>query len=277
MKFKQVSIIGTGLIGGSLGLALRRRGIARRVIGFSRSEKTIRRAIARGAIHEGDTELCANWLGESDLVVLAVPPEEVVPMARRIARMTRHSFLMTDMTSVKGPIVGRLDKILPSRIRFVGSHPMAGSERSGIEAADAGLFRGAACVVTRTARTDPAALRRIGRMWRAVDAEVIVMDPRRHDRLVAQISHVPHLTAAALTLFPETAAMPLAGGGFADLTRVAESDPEMWDQICRMNRKEILAALNRLTAGLVKVRAAVARRSVRAALQLAHSRRSQFK
>lgn len=246
MTFRQVTVVGLGLIGGSLGMALRRDGIARRVIGFSRSERTVRRAIARRAVYDGDTEFCPDWLGESDLVVLAVPPEQVVPMARKVARLTKHSFILTDVASVKGPIVRALERMLPSRIRFVGSHPMAGSERSGIEAADWDLFRGATCVLTRTARTNPTALRRVSRMWQRVGGRVVVLDPRQHDRLAAQISHVPHLTAVALTRAADGASFKLAAGGFSDTTRVALSDPEMWGQILRMNRNEVVPALGRL-------------------------------
>lgn len=278
--FKQVSIIGMGLIGGSLGLALRRHGMARRVIGFSRHEKTVRRAIARGAVHDGDTELCPEWLGQSDLVVLAVPPDRVVPIAKQVAKLTKHSFLMTDAASVKAPIVQALEKALPRRIKFVGSHPMAGSEKSGIEAARGDLFRGAACIVTRTGRTDPKALQAVRRLWQRLGSRVVVMDPKRHDRLVAEISHVPHLVAAALMLMPEQQALPLAGGGFSDATRIAVSDPVMWEQICRMNRKEILSALERLVTGLNGLKAAVTSSSpgaLRATLRGAQARRLRLK
>lgn len=278
--FRQVSIIGLGLIGGSLGLSLRQRRVVRRVIGFARHEQTLQRAKARRAIHDGDTELCPDWLGESDLVVLAVPPEEVAAVARQVARLTRHEFVMTDVTSVKEPVVSVLEKTLPSRIRFVGSHPMAGSEKSGIEAASPTLFRGAPCVVTPTGRTDPEAVRRVGRLWKAVGGRVLELDPKRHDALVAQVSHAPHLAAAALTLLPETAALELAAGGFADLTRVAASDPAMWEQICRMNRKEIAAALDRLMAGLNQLKGAVSAGStgpLRSALRAAQVRRLRLK
>ncbi|MDO8729804.1 MAG: prephenate dehydrogenase/arogenate dehydrogenase family protein [Candidatus Omnitrophota bacterium] len=279
-QFRQVSIIGLGLIGGSLGMALRRGKVARRVIGFARHEATVQRAKRRGAIHDGDTELCPDWLGESDLVVLAVPPDDAVRMARQVARLTTHSFVMTDATSVKEPIVRSLETLLPSRIRFVGSHPMAGSERSGIEAADPALFRGAPCIVTPTGRTDPKAVKQVSRMWKSAGSRVIEMDPKRHDALVAQISHAPHLAAVALTLLPEEAALEVAGGGFSDTTRIAASDPAMWEQICRMNRKEINGALERLMAGLGRLKTAVAAGSagtLRATLRGAQARRLRFK
>ncbi len=278
--FRQVSIIGIGLIGGSLGMALRRGRLARRVIGFAQHEATVRRAKARGAIHDGDTELCPDWLGQSDLVVLAVPPDKVISAAREVARLTKHSFLMTDATSVKEPIVRSLEKILPSRIRFVGSHPIAGSECSGIDAADPALFRGAPCILTPTARTDRQALKQVSRLWKGVGGRIIELDPKRHDALAAQISHVPHLAAVALALLPEEAALSVAGSGFSDTTRIAASDPAMWGQICRMNRKEICAALERLIAGLVRLKTAVAAGSagtLRATLRGAQARRLRFK
>ena len=279
-QFRQVSIVGLGLIGGSLGMALRKSKVAGRVIGFARHEQTVRRAKARKAVHDGDTELCPEWLGQSDLVVLAVPPEETVKMARQVARLTQHSFIMTDATSVKEPIVSSLESWLPPRIQFVGAHPMAGSEHSGIDAAEAGLFRGAPCVVTRTHKTNSVAEKKVFGLWKKLGCHVVTMDPKRHDSLVAQISHVPHLTAAALSLLPDDAALPLAGGGFADTTRVAASDPAMWEQICRMNRREILAGLERLIAGLISLKGAVASAApgaLRAMLKGAQVRRSRIK
>ncbi len=276
----QVSIVGLGLIGGSLGMALRKRGVARRVIGFARHEATIQQAKRKGAIHDGDTELCPDWLGQSELVILAVPPDEVVPMARQVARLTRHSFLMTDATSVKEPVVRSLETLLPSQIRFVGSHPIAGSERSGIEAAEPALFRGAPCIVTPTSRTDPQAVKQVSRMWKGIGSRVVLMDPKRHDSLVAQISHAPHLAAVALALLPEEAALAVAGGGFSDTTRIAASDPVMWEQICRMNKKEVIAALERLMAGLSRLKTAVAAGSagtLRATLRGAQARRLRLK
>jgi prephenate dehydrogenase len=255
--FNQVSIIGLGLIGGSLGLALRRRKLARRVIGFSRHEATIRSAKAKGAIHDGDTELCPNWLGESDLVVIATPPRSVVPLARQIARLTKHSFILTDAASTKDEIVRGLEK-LPSRISVVGAHPMAGSERSGIAAAKADLFQGAACVLTKTARTQKGVLNKVSNLWRAVGARAVVLSPQEHDRLAAQISHLPHVAAVALTLAASKKALPLAAGGFKDATRIALSDPSLWSEILLTNRRGVTQALDRFLTVLKEFKALVA-------------------
>ena len=255
--FRQVSIIGLGLIGGSLGMALRRGRVARRVIGFTRREATLRRALAKGAIDDGDTELCPDWLSESDLVVIATPPLTVPRLAREAACLAHRPLIITDVASTKAEIVRALERGLPRHARFVGAHPMAGSNRSGIEAADAHLFRGAVCVVTPTVRTSSAAAAKVASLWRGVGCRVARMSPDRHDMLVAEVSHLPHLAAAALVQAVSPAAFTLAGNGFRDTTRVAQGDPALWEEICRTNRKEVFSSLNRLIAELKLLRGAV--------------------
>ena len=277
--FNQVAIVGLGLIGGSLALGIRRRRLARRVIGFSRHQATIRAALARGAIHDGDTQLCPEWLRESDLVVIATPPGTVVPLARQIARLTKSSFILTDVASTKKEIVRGLEK-LPSRISVVGSHPMAGSERSGIEAAQPDLFEGAPCVVTRTPRTNAASLKKVDRLWRSVGGRVRRMSPSRHDALVAEVSHAAHLAAAGLLLASSSKALPLAAGGFSDMTRVALSDPKLWSEIAKTNPKEIARSLNQLVKKLKFLQELVASGKMSALkkqLALAQQRRRQIK
>lgn len=237
-----------------MGLALKRGRVARRVIGFSRHEATIRRAKAVGAVDDGCTELCPEWLGESDLVIIATPPLSVVPLARRIAKMTRHSFVLTDVASTKRRIVRDLERDLPSRIRFAGSHPMAGSEQSGIDAAKPALFKGAVCVLTRTPRTSPSALEALRSLWRAVGSKIVVLTPEKHDKLVAQISHVPHIAAAVLVELVSAEALRLAGTGFRDATRIAKSDPAMWEQIIRTNREPVSCSLGELVKRLSQIR-----------------------
>lgn len=274
--FNQVSIIGLGLIGGSLGMALRRGKVARRVIGFARREASVRRARARGAIHDGCTELCPEWLSESDLVVIAVPPSKVPAVARQVARLVRRPVIVTDVASVKGGVVLASERAVGKRARFVGAHPMAGSERSGIEAAEAGLFRGAACVVTPTSRTDRSALAKVEAMWRRAGCRILRMAPARHDALVAQVSHAPHLAAVALTLLPDVEAIPLCGSGFADTTRIALGDPALWEEICRSNPREITRALDRLGSELSSLKRLVrgsGGRTLRARFEAARRRR----
>lgn len=273
--FNQVTIVGLGLIGGSLGMAIRKRHLARRVIGFARHEATIREAKAKGAIDDGDIEFCPDWLGSSDLVVIATPPLTVAPLARKIARLTRHSFILTDVASTKGEIVRAVECVLPSRIHFVGSHPMAGSERSGVSAADARLFQGAPCVVTPTPRSNRQAVRRVSELWRSVGGQPISLSPVRHDALVAQISHLPHLIAVSLVFTAEADALKLAAGGFADTTRIALSDPALWQEISLTNRREMTKVVDRFIRQLRGVRQLVAQKKAKSLS--AHFRSAQRK
>ncbi len=251
--FNKVVIIGLGLIGGSLGMALRRRRVARRVVGVDRLRSAMVKARAMGAI-DGGAPRFSEAVAGADLVVIATPPASVVPTARRVARATRHRFLLTDVASVKGPIVAALNRELPSRISFVGGHPMAGSEQSGIKAADPELFIGAPCVVTRTAKTKGRALSSVRALWQSLGSKVTVLSPARHDALVAQVSHVPHLAAVGLTLIASPTSLNLAAGGFSDTTRIALSDPVLWRQICAMNRQPLADALDQFLIRLGQLR-----------------------
>ncbi|MBI3312366.1 MAG: prephenate dehydrogenase/arogenate dehydrogenase family protein [Candidatus Omnitrophica bacterium] len=234
------------------------------MIGFSRHEATIRRAKARGAIDDGDTELCPDWLGHSDLVVIATPPETVIKIAQKIRDITKPSkasFILTDVASTKNRIVWVLERDLPDRILYAGSHPMAGSEQSGISAAEKGLFEKAACIVTRTSRTPAEAFRTVSKLWESVGGRVVPMTPSRHDRLVAQISHVPHLVSVALARTVDKEALSVSGGGFASVTRLALSDPELWEEIIRMNWSEVNRALGQLIKKLEKLRGEIRRKA----------------
>ncbi len=279
--FDHVTIIGLGLIGGSLGLALKRRKVARRILGISRSPKTVREAQRRGAIDHGAVGF-PDSLDPTDLVVIATPPLTVARIAREIVRRTHHRFLLTDVASTKGEIVRDLERILPSpsRISFVGSHPMAGSEHSGISAAHPDLFEGAPCVVTKTPKTDREALLKISALWRSVGGHPIVLSPARHDALVAQVSHLPHLVAVALTLAAEPHALKLSAGGFADLTRIALSDPTLWEQILQTNRRHVVRSLDRFLTELKLLRTLLRINSpgdLRRLLQSARLRRQKIR
>ena len=244
-RFGRVTIVGLGLIGGSLGLAVRRRRLAARVVGLSRRAATIRRAKRLGAVDVGTTN-AQEAVRDADLVVLATPVETIVPMARRLARWMKPGSLLTDVGSTKASIVRALERALPQHVAFVGGHPIAGSEERGLDAADPRLFDGSACILTPTPRTSRAALRRVAAFWMPLVDRVVTMDPRRHDRLLAQTSHLTHLLAYCLTRSAE------AGGlrrclppSFLDATRVAKSDPELWDDIFLTNRAGVLRAMDR--------------------------------
>jgi len=255
--FQRATLIGVGLIGGSLGMALRSRGLAREVVGVTRTETAIPAARARGAIDRGILDPAAGVDG-ADLVVLAVPPEQVVPLARRVVPHLRRGTLLTDVASVKSEIVRSVEALIRagSGVTFVGGHPMAGNEGQGIAAAEPGLFEGTAYLVTPTPTTARAGVDRLAELVRALGAFPIEMAPDEHDRTVARVSHLPYLVAAAL-MGASGGAGPAAGPAFLGATRVAGSPVALWVQICRLNREQIQLALRAFRDELARLEAAI--------------------
>lgn len=246
----RMAVVGLGLIGGSLAQAARQQGLVGEVVGIDRDPAHLRAARAR-RLADRTTEDLSEGVRDADLVVLAVPVASVVRVAREAAPHLPPGVVVTDVGSVKGPIVQGIEALAPAAWAFVGGHPVAGTERSGPGAARAGLFRGARCVLTPTPRTDPAALERVMALWKGVGATVTTMEPERHDAVFAAVSHLPHVVAyalvAALLALPEDGGplLEFSGGGLRDFTRVAMSHPVMWRDICLMNRGPLLAMLER--------------------------------
>ncbi|HOW27073.1 MAG TPA: prephenate dehydrogenase [Elusimicrobiota bacterium] len=243
-KTERIAIVGVGLMGGSLGLALRRADSSSRLIGIGRHPGRLKKARLHGAIHEWTTDLVAGVRG-ADIVVLCAPVDDVLPLLRRIAPALKPECLVMDVGSVKGEISLKAAKVVAS---FVGTHPMAGSEKTGVAHAKAGLYRGAVCVLTPTGRTPKKAVLKAQRFWRRVGARPLILRPEVHDRWVAFISHLPHLAAHSLMLTARRVSggdprfWSLAAGSFKDMTRVAEADPRQWNAIFRMNKKEVMNA-----------------------------------
>jgi prephenate dehydrogenase len=242
MQLGIVTIIGVGLIGGSLGLALKQRGLARTVRGLGRREQSLERARAVGAIDEGYLEPRAA-LRDADVVAFCTPVDRIAEQVLAYAPHCPAGALLTDAGSTKGTIVAAVEGNLPAGIAFVGSHPLAGSEKRGADHADGNLFEGRWTVVTRTPRTEAAALDKTVALWQAVGAQVRVMTPADHDRGLAITSHLPHLVAAALAgILPEEL-VSLTATGFRDTTRIAAGDPGLWAAIFAHNRDALLEAL----------------------------------
>ena len=257
---RQLALVGTGLIGGSIGLALGRAGWT--VAGFDVDAERAAAALAAGAVTEVAPSL-AHAVADATLTVVAVPVGQVADAV--VAALDAGAALVTDVGSVKAPVVEAVEAArTDAAARFVGGHPMAGSEQEGVEGADGGLFEGATWVLTPTETTDPQAYARLRAVVSSFGANVIAMPADRHDELVAMVSHVPHLTAAALmTLAAEEASeqgalLRLAAGGFRDMTRVAAGHPGIWPDICLENQAGITATLDRLTAALARLREMVA-------------------
>jgi prephenate dehydrogenase len=248
-----------GLIGGSLAWGVKRRELAREVVGVDRDPASLRYAIETGMI-DGSAGLEAAVRG-ADLVVLAVPVGAVAALADELVPWLAPEAVVTDVGSVKLRVVERVGSVIP---RFVGGHPMAGGERSGAAAAVPDLFDGTQCFLTPTARTDPKALEVVERLWNGLGATVVRMDAAKHDEVVAAVSHLPHLAAFALVnavaaADPAGAALAFAAGGFRDMTRIAASSPEMWRDICLMNRDPLLGMLSRYADAVGRLRELVGR------------------
>lgn len=243
--FRRVTIVGLGLLGGSVAAAARRSGAAGRVVGLSRSKDVAAEAVARGIADEAGVEASAAVTG-TDLVVLATPVFAMSGVLRTLAPHLEEGTLVSDVGSVKAPLAETLRGLLPPGVRYIGAHPMAGSHASGLRHARADLLEGAVCVLTPPPDADPSDVVRLRRFFERLGACVLLRDPGRHDEEVAWVSHAPHALAYAfshaLAAAPQ-AGGELRGGGFRDFTRIAASDPELWTDILVTNRKALAAPL----------------------------------
>jgi len=253
---KRAALIGTGLVGGSVGLALRRSGTE--VHGFDLDAERLQRAVELGAIDHAASDLAAAVAG-AEIVLVAVPVGHVAETV--VAALDAGAPVVTDVGSVKAPIVADVEGERPDLAgRFVGGHPMAGSEQDGLEGADADLFVGATWVLTPGARTDGDAFARVRSLVASLGAEVLAIEPEHHDMLVAVVSHVPQLAATTLMDVAATQGeehatlLRLAAGGFRDMTRIAAGHPGIWPDICIANRQAIGTALDDYIGALTRVR-----------------------
>jgi len=253
--FRKISIIGVGLLGGSLGLAARQRGLASEVAGYVRRPASQRECEAAGALDYATSDLCAA-VSDSDLIILCTPLAQMRSLTEQFLPALKRGAIVTDVGSVKAGVVRDLETLVHrAGAHFVGAHPMAGGEKSGVSASRADLYERAVCILTPTKKTHAAALRKLEKFWRALGSRILRLDAAEHDRLVSRASHLPHVVAAALTRVvlnprqPDTQAT-LCATGFRDTTRIASGSPEMWRDIVLANRKNLSRAVETLTAEL---------------------------
>lgn len=259
MLFDTVCIAGVGLIGGSFGLAVRERGLARRVIGLTRREETAQTAQQLGVVDFATTDFTEATRG-ADLILLAPPVGQIKPLCAKLAPLVDAGAIITDAGSTKAGIVRDCTQAFGQKAMFVGGHPMAGSERTGVEHAKAGLFEKAIWVLTPTAETPELAVNRMVELIESLGAVPLLLDASLHDSLLAITSHLPHITAAALVHLFMTAqnenefAQQLIATGWRDSTRVAAGSPEMWRDICLANAPAIARGVEDMIAHLEEFR-----------------------
>jgi prephenate dehydrogenase len=253
-----VAIIGVGLIGGSIGLALRERKLARRVVGIGRRAASLRKAKQLGTVSETTLRI-ERGVADADLVVVATPIDQIVDYVREAATAARQGTLITDAGSTKATIVASLDGQLSDGVRFVGSHPLAGSEKSGPAAAAADLFVGRVVVVTPCKTTPAGAAEAVADFWSALGATAFMMSPEEHDAALASTSHLPHLVASLLAGATPRDNLPLTATGWQDTTRIAAGDADLWTQILLDNRRNVLNSLARFEKTMQTARRAIER------------------
>ncbi len=255
--------MGLGLMGGSLARAVKASNLPWRVRGVARNPQTRRAALASGAVDEA-CATAAEAAPGADLVVIALPVRAVPDAARELAPHLAPGTVVTDVGSTKAALTRGVEAVLPPGVPFVGGHPIAGTEESGFTASFAGLYRGARCLLTPGATSTPEAVATVRGLWEGVGMRVDVMDAAAHDRILAVISHLPHVVAYALVnaAAQADAALPgllsYTGGGFRDFTRIAASHPAMWRDICLDNREEVLRALDEFLAEAGRLRSLIA-------------------
>ena len=252
MAPKRLSILGVGLLGGSLGLAVKRRASGATIVGYGHRRETLDEALRIKAIDVAATS-AAEAVNGADFVVLCTPVGLFEPLLKEIGPAVGAGTVVTDVGSTKRKVVEQAERMLPAGGRFVGSHPMAGSEKRGVRYASADLFEGAVCITTPTARTDPAALEQVEGLWRSLGMKVTRLSPQEHDRRLADISHLPHALAAALVAMQEEPSLALAGNGFRDVTRIAAGDGGLWRDILAENSDNLRDGVVRLQQHLERL------------------------
>jgi len=247
VSIETCGVIGVGLIGGSLGLALRSRGVT--VLAVEENPDSLRRALARGAADRGSAD--PSILRDAELAVICTPPRAIAAAAARALPHLKPGGLLADFGSVKAPIVRQIEALLTPELRFIGLHPMCGTAGQGIEAAREDLFAGAVLVATPTERTPSSALADAGELARLLGMRLVRLTPEEHDRRVALLSHIPYLLSVALTrLAPGS---ECAGPSFRDATRVAKSPPALWEEILSLNHSQVAAAADLVSRELSRL------------------------
>lgn len=263
VHFDKIALIGIGLIGSSLARVIKREGLAGQIVISTRSESTLARAkeLGLGDSYSLDSAEAVNG---ADLVIVSVPVGSSGAVARQIAGSLKPGAIVTDVGSTKGSVIAQMQPELPANVHFIPGHPLAGTEYSGPDAGFADLFANRWCILTPLEGTDPAAVDRLTKFWQACGSRLDTMDPVHHDRVLAIVSHLPHLiaynivgTASDLEEVTNSEVIKYSASGFRDFTRLAASDPTMWRDVCLHNKEAILEMLARFSEDLASLQRSV--------------------
>ncbi|MBL8013834.1 MAG: prephenate dehydrogenase/arogenate dehydrogenase family protein [Candidatus Omnitrophica bacterium] len=254
--FRKVTIVGVGLIGASIGMAMRKKNLAKEIVGVARKDATLEAAKEQGAIHSG-TKNIKDALKDAELIILAAPVNAIIEAIPVVNAHGKRGAIVTDVGSTKALIVDQAQKNLHPSFLFVGSHPIAGSEKSGPQAGSADLFVNTTCVMTPTEKTNRLAKEKVKHFWTQLGAHVKFMPPAEHDEVFACISHLPHVMAYSLAKSIPEQYLSYTTQSLRDTTRIAGSDPKMWNDICVSNTKNILKALDEYAKVLGSIRKAI--------------------
>lgn len=262
VMFNRVTVIGVGLIGGSIARAMKKHHLCNEIVGYSRRENEVKKAISLGVIDTYETSV-AEAVKDADLIIVAVPMGAFESMFRQMAGSINVDTIITDVGSAKASVIDAAlkgFKTLPSGL--VPAHPIAGTEKSGVEASFDSLFENRCTIVTPTEVSSSQAIESITKLWQAIGAEVVCMTPEHHDQVLAATSHLPHILAFSLVdtlsqMQEHSEIFQFAAGGFRDFTRIASSDPTMWRDICLNNKNAILSVLKQYEEQLKKLENAI--------------------
>ncbi|MBD9446812.1 MULTISPECIES: prephenate/arogenate dehydrogenase family protein [unclassified Rhizobium] len=263
VQFDRIALIGIGLIGSSLAYDIRRLGLSGEIVVSTRSAETLKRA-EELSLGDRYTTSSAEAVKDADLVIVSVPVGASESVAKEIAGSLKPGAIVTDVGSTKASVIAQMQPHMPPHVHFIPGHPLAGTEKSGPDAGFPGLFEGRWCIFTPIAGTDQAALKKLRRFWETLGSKVDEMDPEHHDKVLAIVSHLPHIiaynivgTADDLEAVTESEVIKYSASGFRDFTRLAASDPTMWRDVCLHNKDAILEMLARFSEDLAYLQRAI--------------------
>ncbi len=254
--FKRVTIVGVGLMGGSLGMAIKKKRLAREVTGLSHRQTALAQAMKSQAIDVACLDV-KKAISGADLVVLAAPVDSIIKLFTTINPYLKRGCVVTDIGSAKAKIVEQGEKILSTPAFFVGSHPLIGSEKQGVANANPDLFDGARCIMTPTKKTSQTAKQKMKNFWTKLGMNVKMIAPEDHDEILANVSHLPHLLSYGLMVSVPSKFFEYASNGLRDTSRIAASSPQMWNDICMANSTNVLNALDKCVEHLAGFRKAI--------------------